>query len=162
MGSCNRQTDVSTANYPVMRTFTAPLANLGEPTKSITGSWSVCSPGTAANFSAVAFYFGRKICQDQSSAIPIGLFVTSVGGTCIDPWLAPEGCTDIPVIAPLYSQSILPWGPFSLFNGMVYPYAPLPAKGAIWYQGENRETTSQSTDSYYLKEKPCNRDGRGC
>ncbi|MCX6867412.1 MAG: hypothetical protein NTV46_14545, partial [Verrucomicrobia bacterium] len=154
LGSCNRQTeDVSTANYPLMRAFTAPLANLGEPTKAITGNWTICSPSTAANFSAVAFYFGRKICQDQSSTIPIGLFVTSVGGTCIDPWLAPEGCTDIPVIAPLYSQSILPWGPFSLFNGMVYPYAPLPAKGAIWYQGENRETTSQSTDSYYLKEK---------
>ena len=154
LGSCNRQTeDVSTANYSAMRAFTAPLANNGEPTKSITGSWTVCSPGTAGGFSAAAFYFGRKICQDQSSAIPIGLFVTSVGGTCIDPWLAPEGCTDIPVIAPLYSQSILPWGPFCLFNGMVYPYSPLPAKGAIWYQGENRETTSQSTDSYYLKEK---------
>jgi len=153
LSGCNRQSDIDSANYPALRQFTAPLANVGQPTKSITGSWMVCNPGNAASFSAVAFYFGRKICQDQSSAIPIGLFVTSVGGTCIDPWLAPEGCTDIPVLAPLYGQSILPWGPFCLFNGMVYPYSPLPAKGAIWYQGENRETTSQSTDSYYLKEK---------
>ena len=36
---------------------------------------------------------------------------------------------------------------------MIHPLAPFAVKGAIWYQGENRETTSQSTDSYFLKEK---------
>ena len=36
---------------------------------------------------------------------------------------------------------------------MIHPLDPLACKGAIWYQGENRETTSQSTDSYFLKEK---------
>ena len=153
LGGCNRQADIDSANYPVMRAFTAPLVTSDVPLKTITGSWTVCSPSTASGFSAVAFYFGRKICQDQSSAIPIGLFVSSVGGTKIDPWLAPEGATDMPVLAPLYSQSILPWGPFALFNGMVYPYAPLPAKGLIWYQGENSETTVQSADSYFLKMK---------
>ncbi|MCX6345148.1 MAG: hypothetical protein NT018_08735, partial [Armatimonadetes bacterium] len=153
LGSCNRPTDISSANYPAMRQFRAPLVTSDVPLRTISGSWTVCSPSTASNFSAVAFYFGRKICDDQSSAIPIGLFVSSVGGTRIDPWLDPEGATDIPVLAPLYSQAILPWGPFALFNGMVYPYAPLPAKGLVWYQGENSETTVQSADSYYLKMK---------
>ena len=153
LSGCNRPTDISSANFPVLRQFGVPLVTSGEPLKTISGSWTVCSPSTAGNFSAVAFYFGRKICQDQNSAIPIGLFVSSVGGTRIDPWLAPEGCTDIPALAPLYSQSILPWGPFCLFNGMVYPYAPLPAKGLVWYQGENAENTIQSTDSYFLKMK---------
>ena len=36
---------------------------------------------------------------------------------------------------------------------MVYPVAPFGATGMIWYQGENGETTTQSADSYYLKEK---------
>ena len=153
LSGCNRPTDIAGANFPGMRSFGVPLANLGEPGKNLTGSWSVCSPGTAGNFSAVAFYFGRKIYQDLGTNIPIGLVVASVGGTCIDPWLAPEGCIDLPVLAPLYSQPILAWGPFSLFNGMIYPLAAYPMKGAIWYQGENRETTSQSTDSYFLKEK---------
>ena len=108
---------------------------------------------TAGGFSAIAFYFGRKIYQDQSSNIPIGLITTSIGGTVIDIWLAPEGLSDIPVIQPLYNMEIMPWGPFSAFNGMVYPFAPFGAKGMIWYQGENRESTNQSTDSYYLKEK---------
>ena len=153
LGGCNRQVDIDSANFPVMRQFSAPLVTSEVPLKSLSGSWTACSPSTASGFSAVAFYFGRKICQDLGSAIPIGLFVSSVGGTRIDPWLPPEGGTDIPVLAPLYSQSILPWGPFSLFNGMIYPYAPLPAKGLVWYQGENSESTTQSADSYFLKMK---------
>ena len=153
LGGCNRQVDIDSANFPALRQFSAPLVTSDTALKTITGGWTACSPGTASGFSAVAFYFGRKICQDQSSAIPIGLFVSSVGGTRIDPWLAPEGAVDIPVLAPLFSQSILPWGPFALFNGMVYPYSPLPAKGLVWYQGENSETTTQSVDSYFLKMK---------
>lgn len=153
LGGCNRPSDVSSANFPGIRSFTAPSANLGEPSRSLSGHWTVCSSSTASGLSAVAFYFGRKLFQDQSANIPIGLVVASLGGTCIDPWLAPEGCTDIPVLAPLFSQPILARGPFSLFNGMIYPFAGFPMTGAIWYQGENRETTSQSTDSYFLKEK---------
>lgn len=150
---CDRPGDISAASFPGIRHFSVPLANLGEPTSTLTGNWSVCSPSTAGGFSAVGFYFARAIYLDQDRTVPIGLITSSVGGTNIDPWLAPEGLLDIPVIHPLYDQQILPWGPFSLFNGMIYPLAPYPVKGAIWYQGENRETTSQSTDSYFLKQK---------
>lgn len=153
LASCNRQADIDTANFPALRHFRAPLVQAATPLDTVAGSWSVCSPSTAGGFSAVAFYFGRKICQDQGSAIPIGLYLASVGGTTIDPWLAPEGATGIPALAPLYSQAVMPSGPFRLFNGMVYPYAPLPAKGMIWYQGENAQSTTQSPDSYYLKMK---------
>ncbi|MCF7730620.1 MAG: hypothetical protein K9N23_02990 [Akkermansiaceae bacterium] len=153
LSSCNRQVDIDSANYPVIRQFRAPLVQSSIPLETVDGSWTVCSPSTAGTFSAVAFYFARKICQDQSSAIPLGLYLASVGGTTIDPWLAPDGATDIPVLAPLYSQSILPSGPFRLFNGMVFPYAPLPATGMIWYQGENAQSTTESADSYYLKMK---------
>ena len=154
LANCDRQTeDVDTANYPALRMFRAPLSFSGEPLETVDGSWTVCSPSTAGTFSAVAFYFGREICDKLNSTVPIGLYLASVGGTTIDLWLPPEGLTDIPVLNPIFSQSILPGGPFSLFNGMVYPYSPLPAKGLIWYQGENAERTVQSADSYYLKMK---------
>ena len=113
LSGCNRQTeDVNTANYPGIRHFWVPLVTSADPLRTVTGSWTVCSPSTAGGFSAVAFYFGRKIYTDQSSTIPIGLIASTVGGTCIDPWLAQEGGTDISVLTPLYSQSVLPWGPF--------------------------------------------------
>lgn len=153
LNGCNRQVDIDAANYPGIRHIWVPLATAANPQTAFSSNWSACSPSTAGGFSAVAFYFGRKIHTDQGSAIPIGLIASTVGGTCIDPWLVQEGLTDISVLAPLYSQSVLPWGPFSLANGMIHPLAPYACKGAIWYQGENRETTSQSNDSYFLKEK---------
>lgn len=44
-------------------------------------------------------------------------------------------------------------GPFCLANTLIHPVSPFAIKGLIWYQGENGEATSQSADSYYLKEK---------
>ena len=70
----------------------------------------------------------------------------------VDFWLIQEGCTDIPVLAPLYSQDVLT-GPFCLANNLTHPVSPFAIKGLIWYQGENAENNNQSPDSYYLKEK---------
>ncbi|MCX6345912.1 MAG: hypothetical protein NT018_12720, partial [Armatimonadetes bacterium] len=147
---------IAAANYSGIRWMWVGTGGpfvVADPWRNITSTWTVCAPSSISGFSAVAFYFARKIYLDQSSNIPIGLIGNSVGGTCIDPWLIQEGCTDIPVLAPLYSQSVVPSGPFCLANSLTHPVSPFGIKGLIWYQGENRETTSQSTDSYFLKEK---------
>ncbi len=47
--------------------------------------WSVCTPESVADFSAVAYYFGREI--QRESGIPIGLIQSSWGGTPIEPWI---------------------------------------------------------------------------
>ena len=142
LGGCERPADVAGANFPGIRQLTAPA-----------GTWKVCSPASASEFSGVAFYFARKIWQDQNAKVPIGLMLASVGGTKIDLWLAPDGLIDIPVLHPLYHQTGIPGGPFSLFEKLVKPLAPYGIKGAIWYQGENSEIAAQSPDSYYLKMK---------
>ncbi len=142
LGGCERPADVAAADFPGIRQFTSPA-----------GSWKVCTPASAAEFSGVAFYFARKICQDQNAKIPVGLMLASVGGTKIDLWLAPDGLVDIPLLHPLYQQTGVPGGPFSLFDKLVKPLAPYGIKGAIWYQGENSEIAAQSPDSYYLKMK---------
>lgn len=148
-----RKTDMDSANFPGIRQFWVPWVSAGEPIRTLGGSWKVCSPSDAPAFSAVPFYYARKIYQDQGAAIPIGLFVTPLGGNTIDPFLAPEGLTDIPLLHPLYAMPYMPGGPFHLFFGMDYPLVPSYIKGLIWYQGENSETNVQSTDSYFLKEK---------
>jgi len=138
LGGCERPADVAAADFPGIRQLTSPA-----------GAWKVCTPASAAEFSGVAFYFARKIWQDQHARIPIGLMLAAVGGTRIDRWLAPDGLIDIPVLHPLYHQS----GRFSLFEKLIKPLAPYGIKGAIWYQGENSEISVQSPDSYYLKMK---------
>jgi sialate O-acetylesterase len=156
LGSCNRQTeDVNTASYPSIRHFYVPPVTQLNPTKSLNGSWSVCSPSTASGFGAIGFYFARKLQLELGSTIPIGILQAPRGATAIDPWLAQEGLTDIPLLQPLYSQIpySLGWVTFGLFNGTIYPLAPYAFTGMLWYQGESGETSNQSVDSYYLKEK---------
>ncbi|MEI7899978.1 MAG: sialate O-acetylesterase [bacterium] len=153
LGGCDRPADIASADFPGIRHFSVPAAASGVPLTVVKSQWAVCSPASASGFSATAFYFARKIHQDQKAALPVGLIVASVGGTKIDVWLAPDGLIDMPVLHPLYSQNTVPGGPFSLFNGMIHPLAPYGIKGALWYQGENSEISVQSPDSYYLKMK---------
>ncbi len=155
LGGCNRKQDVESANFPGIRSFRTAGTSAGVPLKTLKGSpvWAVCTPASADRFSAAAFYFARKIYQETKGTIPIGLITSSVGGTSIDLWLAPEGFIDIPGLKPLLSQPVLPGGPSNLSNGMIAPIAPYGIKGAIWYQGENAERSVQTPDSYYLKMK---------
>ena len=146
---------IAAADYPGIRwmwvdnggTFISP-----DPLRSIKSTWKVCSPKTIGGFSAVAFYFAKTIYLDQQAAVPIGLIGNSVGGTRIDPWLIQEGCTDIPILAPIYQMDVMT-GPFCLANSLMHPVAPFGIKGLIWYQGENSENHVQSSDSYFLKMK---------
>jgi sialate O-acetylesterase len=56
------------------------------PLTDSTGSWSTCTPETAATFSAVAYFFGREIAQKED--VPIGLIDSSWGGTPADSWVS--------------------------------------------------------------------------
>ncbi len=46
---------------------------------------TVCSPQTAGNFSAVAYYFGKML-QD-SLQVPIGLICNAIGGSPTEAWI---------------------------------------------------------------------------
>ena len=48
----------------------------------------VCTPETIPTFSAVAYYFGRKIHKDLNQ--PVGLIQSAWGGTAIESWISKE------------------------------------------------------------------------
>ena len=151
LSGCNRQVDIDSANYPGIRHFWVPLVTADNPLRTVTGSWTVCSPSTAAVFPRL--FTSRERSTPTRRDYSHRFDSIDSGRNPYHPWLAQDGCTDVPVLAPLFSQSVLPWGPFSLANGMIHPLAPYGIKGAIWYQGENSESTVQSADSYFLKMK---------
>ena len=47
-------------------------------------AWVACGPATSGDFSAVAYFFARKLIKDVN--IPIGLIHSSWGGTNIEAW----------------------------------------------------------------------------
>lgn len=49
-------------------------------------AWTVCSPESARNFSAVAYFFGRDI--QNRLHVPIGLIDSTWGGTPVEAWMS--------------------------------------------------------------------------
>jgi sialate O-acetylesterase len=56
------------------------------PVRDIDGSWTPCTPETAANFSAVAYLFGRELAASEH--VPIGLIDSTWGGTVVEAWMS--------------------------------------------------------------------------
>ena len=56
--------------------------------------WKESSPETIRNFSAAAWYFGRKLMQDLK--IPVGIIHSSWGGTIIEAWMSAGAISEYP------------------------------------------------------------------
>ena len=76
--------EIKAANYPNIRLLTVPKAIRSVPIDTFESDWKVCSPQTVGNFSAVGYFFGRKL--NQELKVPIGLIDSSWGGTPAQAW----------------------------------------------------------------------------
>ncbi len=84
----NAKSAIASANNSSIRLFRVGQLIASEPGRDTKGSWSVCSPQSAADFSAVGYYFGRAL--NQSLKVPVGLIDCSFGGTPIDAWVSKQ------------------------------------------------------------------------
>ncbi len=105
-------------------------------------SWELCDPKSSTGFSAVAYYFGKKLQKELKC--PVGLIQSAWGGTPAESWADRKDMEAVGALKPLLEhwdgrtkdiQS--PHRPANLYNGMIAPLAPYRFRGAIWYQGES-------------------------
>ena len=95
--SNDSEAEIAAAMYPKIRLFHIPKVPSGLPQQDVEADWYETSPETIPNFSAVAYYFGRKLYKNLD--VPIGLINTSWGGTLIEPWTPPVGFAGVPALA---------------------------------------------------------------
>ena len=72
------------ANQPDIRLFIVKRALSAEPQEDVEGEWVVCSPETVLEFSAVGYFFGKKLHDELS--VPVGLIESAWGGTPVEGW----------------------------------------------------------------------------
>ncbi|MCG6187792.1 sialate O-acetylesterase [Maribellus maritimus] len=93
--SKNAEEEIALANYPKIRLFTVPKTVAQFPKDDISsGEWVECSPETIGGFSAVGYFFGKKLQTELE--VPIGLLHTSWGGTVAETWTSAETISDDP------------------------------------------------------------------
>ena len=150
--SADAQKEIAAAEHPRIRLLTVPRRPMAEPQTDFEGRWAVCSPKTVPQFSAVAYYFGRRL--QRHLDVPIGLINTSYGGTPAEAWTDLAALKKPHALTPLLKRwkkvmhanrhrarggqlRVSPHRPSTLWNGMVAPLVPFAIRGVIWYQGES-------------------------
>lgn len=90
--------EIEEANFSQIRHFAIPtLTDLGKPQDDLpSGTWKSANPPNVLQFSAVAYFFAKKIFEKYH--VPIGLINASVGGTPIEAWTSEQGFEEFPSI----------------------------------------------------------------
>ena len=89
----NGAEELKAANHPEIRLFIVQRRVAYAPVPVAQGSWKICTPQNAgeggwAGFSAVGYFFGRKLQEELH--VPIGLIEDCWGGTPAESWMSPE------------------------------------------------------------------------
>jgi sialate O-acetylesterase len=91
--------------------------------------WQDSNAATADTMSAVMFWFGRHMANEQPG-VPIGLIHSAVSGTAIERWSTVAGSG-------------------GLYQGQIVPLQPYAIRGVIWYQGEWDARSAKDAEKYY-------------
>ncbi len=90
----NAKEEISNAKFPRIRLFTVRKKTSTKPLEDCNSEgWMVCSPESAPSFSAVGYFFGRKLNNELD--VPIGLIHTSWGGTNVETWTSAHSIEQI-------------------------------------------------------------------
>ncbi|MBB6239629.1 sialate O-acetylesterase [Pedobacter sp. AK013] len=88
--------EIAKADFPKIRLFQVAHVKKLSPQQDVAdGKWKICSPENVAQFSAVAYYFAKKIHLDQG--VPIGVIQSTWGGTPIESWTSREKLLSSPI-----------------------------------------------------------------
>jgi sialate O-acetylesterase len=142
---------IAAATQSRIRCFEVPNQTSLRPERDVRGAWRTCSPSTAGEFSAVAYFFAREL--ERELDVPIGIVDATWSGSRIEAWLDADAarsleCTRAALAAveraradtEARAASMLDVDPStvtSLHNGMLAPLVPFALRGFLWYQGES-------------------------
>ncbi len=117
------------------------------PKSDCEGEWKICDSTTLSTFSAVAYFFGRRL--HNTLNVPVGLIGSYWGGTNIGSWCSEEVVANDIALQNNTREGVTyaPQSNSVLYNGMIVPLAPYKLAGVIWYQGESNVWPTPETYS---------------
>ena len=122
-----------------IRFFYVPKATADTPQEDVRSGWKVCSPEEMIHFSAIGYFFGKKLQHELN--VPVGLINSNWGGTPAEVWTPKEVVEQDPVLKEaslkLKPSDGWPISPGASFLAMISPLTKFRIAGAIWYQGES-------------------------
>ena len=90
----NAKKEIAASTNSNIRQFTVKKNPSVQPLDNTEGRWEIASPETTANFSAVGWYFAKKLQTELQ--VPIGILHSSWGGTPSEAWTSPDAIDSVP------------------------------------------------------------------
>lgn len=151
--------EIAAANYPNIRLFNTDLNFSDHPLENVKGNWVACSPETVARFSAVAYYFGRRLARTLD--VPVGIIFSGIGASAAQAYVPQAALAADTQLNRVYLQPYLEsprskekidggftfekvTRPFLLYNAIIHPFLNLSIRGICWYQGESNRMERES------------------
>ncbi len=98
-GTRDWKKELTRADVPGIRLFTAAATFREHPQPDVAGSWTLATPESVADFSAAAWFFGRDLHAELK--VPVGLITCAYGGSKIEAWTSRSMLGSDDEIAPL-------------------------------------------------------------
>ena len=137
------------ADNPQIRLFRLERAQSRSPQSDCKATgWQAANATSVADFSAVGYQYA-KLLQAQLK-VPVGVIMTTWGGTVIEAWMDRQSLGLFPGIKvrdAADTARINKNEPAVLYNAMVHPLVGYGIKGVIWYQGEQNRPNAEIYDS---------------
>jgi sialate O-acetylesterase len=97
----NGAQEIAQSNNPNLRLLRIDKRSSPFPAQDVQGSWTDCTPDAAAQFSAVAYFFGREIAAREH--VPVGLIDSTWGGTPVASWVSLDALGADPGLMPVFA-----------------------------------------------------------
>jgi sialate O-acetylesterase len=101
------KTEMATALNDNLRYITIEKSVASTPQKNVTleKPWSPINSTTIGDCSAVAYWYGKKLQEELK--VPVGLIITSWGGTPAEAWTSYEGLQQFPHYQKIFTDRIM-------------------------------------------------------
>ena len=86
--------EIAASANPLLRQFSVTKAASFEPLDQCKGAWIVAGPEATAKFTAVGYYFGKKLQKELQA--PVGIINSSWGGTPVEAWTRADALDSVP------------------------------------------------------------------
>lgn len=100
----NGAQEIANATQPQIRLLRFERHAAAYELRDQENTWTTCTPATAAQFSAVAYFFARDLVRDEH--VPIGLIDSTWGGTPVAAWMSLEGLSGDPSLMSQFVQRV--------------------------------------------------------
>lgn len=97
--------EIEEAQFPMIRLLQVKKVIALSPREQVElnmGGWQECSPQYVPNFSALAYFFARRLWEELK--VPIGIIDDSWGGTVAEAWTSQEALGGVQGFAPIVEK----------------------------------------------------------